>query len=83
MRQPFFVEKLMAHVILVNHHRRKVMSFFSTKKTNIFYGAKLIFRSFATFLGRTIFDQVPNKGFYLLTAGQFGTILQEFRLWGS
>jgi hypothetical protein len=28
---------------------------FSTKKTNIFYGAKLIFRSFATFFGLTIF----------------------------
>ena len=28
------------------------------------------------------FDQVPNKGFALLAAGQFATKLQEFGLWG-
>ena len=36
LRQPFFVEKLMAHVILVNHHRRKVMSFFLQKRPTFF-----------------------------------------------
>ena len=51
-------------------------SFFCKKQQpTIFYGAKLIFRSFATF-----FDQVPNKGFALLAAGQFETRLQEFGL---
>ena len=44
------------------------------------YGAELIFRSFATFFGETIFDQVTNKGFALLAAGQFATRLQEFGL---
>jgi hypothetical protein len=42
----------------------------------------LIFRSFATFFGLPIFDQVPKKGFALLIAGQFATKLQEFGLWG-
>ena len=36
-----------------------------------------------SFFGKTIFDQVPNKGFALLAAGQFVTRLQEFGLWGS
>jgi hypothetical protein len=50
-----------------------------------FYGAKLIFRSFATFfvLVKPFFDQVPIKGFALLAAGQFATRLQELGLWGS
>ena len=44
------------------------------------YGAKLIFRSFATFFGlantlQYIFDQVTNKGFTLLAAGKFETRL--------
>ena len=58
---------------------------FSYSKTTLafFYGAELIFRSFATFFGETIFDQVTNKGFALLAAGQFATRLQEFGLWGS
>ena len=29
----------------------------------------------------SFFDQVPNKGFALLVAGQFETRLQEFGLW--
>ena len=35
------------------------------------------------FLVKPFFDQVPNKGFALLAAGQFATRLQEFGLWGS
>ena len=35
------------------------------------------------FLIKPFFDQVPNKGFVLLDAGQFATRLQEFRLRGS
>ena len=57
------------------------MPFFSTKK--IVYGAKLIFRLFAAFLVQPFFDRVSNKGFYLLAARQFVTIVQEFRLWCS
>jgi hypothetical protein len=35
------------------------------------------------FFDLTIFNQMPNKGFALLAAGQFATRLQEFGLWGS
>ena len=35
------------------------------------------------FLVKYFFDQVPNKGFALLAAGQFATRLQEFGLCGS
>jgi hypothetical protein len=35
------------------------------------------------FLVKSFFDQVPNKGFALLAAGQFASRLQEFGLWGS
>ena len=35
------------------------------------------------FLVKLLFDQVPNKGFALLAAGQFATRLQELGLWGS
>ena len=56
LRPPFFLEKKMSHVMLVNDLRRKVMSFFLQKKTqHFFYGAKLIFKLFATFFGLTIF----------------------------
>ena len=63
----------------------RLCHFFYKKQTKKYYGAKFIFRSFPTFFGPTIFDPVPKKdqGYYLLTAGQFVTILQEFRLWGS
>ena len=54
----------------------------SSSKSNIFYGAKLVFRLFATFFGLTIFSS-GGKGFTLLAAGQFATTLQEFGLWGS
>ena len=58
---------------------------FLQRKPIFLYGAKLIFRSFATFFGLTIalFDQVPNKDFGLLASGQFETRLQEFGLWTS
>ena len=36
LRPPFFVEKMMSHVMFLNDLRRKVMSFFLQKKTNIF-----------------------------------------------
>ena len=42
---------------------RRRLCHFSTKKDESFYGAKWIFRSFATFFDLTIFDQVTNKGF--------------------
>ena len=32
---------------------------------------------------KPFFDQVPNKDFALMAAGQFATKLQEFGLWGS
>ena len=35
------------------------------------------------FLVKPFLDQVPNKGFALLSAGQFETRLQELRLRGS
>ena len=35
------------------------------------------------FLVKSFFDQVPNKGFALVAAGQFETRLQEFGLRGS
>ena len=35
------------------------------------------------FLVKPFLDQVPNKGFALLAAGQFETRLQELGLWGS
>ena len=56
---------------------KKLCHFFYKKRPKIFYGAKLIFRSFATFLVQPFFDQVPNEGFYLLAVGQFVTILQN------
>ena len=40
--------------MLVNDRRWKVMSFLLQKKANIFDGAKLIFKSFATFFSLTI-----------------------------
>ena len=36
-----------------------------------------------TFLVKPFFDQVPNKGFALLAAGEFETRLQELGLRGS
>ena len=44
LSSPFFVEKTKLQNLLT----------LSTKKTSIFYGAKLIFRSFATFFGKAI-----------------------------
>ena len=38
------------------------VGFLTKKRPKMFYDAKLIFWSFATFFGLTIFDQVPNKG---------------------
>ena len=35
------------------------------------------------FLVKPFFDQVPNKDFALLAAGQFETRMQEFGLWTS
>ena len=35
------------------------------------------------FLVKPFLDQMPNKGFALLAAGQFVTRLQDFGLWGS
>ena len=46
-----FLQKQLCHMFC----QLKVIYFFLRKKTNIFYGAKLIFRSFATFFGLTIF----------------------------
>ena len=68
--------------MLGNHRMQKVIKNFLQKKTNIFYGAKMVFRLFATFFGLTIFSS-GGKGFTLLSAGQFETRLQEFGLWTS
>ena len=53
-----------------------IVRFSTQKRLVFFYGARLILRSFATFLVKPFFDQVPNKGFALLAAGQFATRLQ-------
>ena len=44
---------------------------------------KLFLDHLQPFLVKPLFDQMPNKGFALLAAGQFATRLQEFGLWGS
>ena len=53
------------------------------KRPKKLYDAKLIFDHLQLFLVQPFFDQVPNKGFALLAAGQFGTRLQELGLRGS
>ena len=45
--------------------------------------SNLILDHLQPFLVQPFFDQVPNKGFALLAAGQFETRLQEFGLWTS
>ena len=53
------------------------------KETSIFYGSNGYLDHLQPFLVLLFFDQVPNKDFALLAAGQFATRLQEFWLWGS
>ena len=51
LRHHFFVEKMMSYVILGND---RIWPFFD-KKTQKYYGAKLIFSLFATFFGLIFF----------------------------
>ena len=64
---------------------RRRLCHFSTKKDDFFYGAKLIFRSFATFFGPTMFRSSSAKHFfyYLLTPCQYLTKMQELTLQSS
>ena len=49
--------------MVVKDRRRKIMSFFYKKQTEKYYGAKLIFRPFATFFGPTIFRSGAKQNF--------------------
>ena len=54
---------------------------FSTQKRLAFFMVPNQFLDhLQPFLVKPFFDQVPNKGFALLAAGQFATRLQEFGL---
>jgi hypothetical protein len=79
---------IVKNVMLVNCRGGQVMSFFLQKTPKHVYGAKLFLDQLQPFLAdpffvQPFFDQVSNKGFHSLTAGQFVTILQKFGLWGS
>ena len=58
-------------------YQNPTLSIFLQKQTKKNHRAILIFRSFATFFGLTILNQVPNKSFYLLNWCQSWTEMQE------
>ena len=73
-----FVEKMMSYVILGND---RICRFFDKKRPKIFYDAKLIFWSFATFFGLTIFWSGAKQRFcfceiyYFINHAEWDTLL--------